>query len=198
MQRPDLPYWLGGAGLAAAVLMWTGARFALPLLSGAAAAGFAILVLILGAAANRATGDESVSGDVDASVLRARRNATLMGAVYGFGAAVILAVYTSTGLRWYHFWQYGGAMALTAGGLFWYRARLAAGALADRRALRTATLLTAVQGAAALAGLVFLVGSGKLAGTRPDWLANQVFLFGGLAIVALSAMAVSSQLRSAR
>jgi hypothetical protein len=198
MHRPERSYWLGAAGLAAAVLMWTGARFALPLLSAAAAAAFVIVVLVLGAAANRAAPGASPSGLVDAPVLRARRNAMLMGAVYGFGAAVILAVYTSTGLRWYHFWQYGGAMALIAAGLFWYSGRLAAGAMAGPGALRTATLLTAVQGAAALAGLVFLVGSGKLVGTRPDWLANQVFLSGGLAIVALSAMAVISQLRSAR
>jgi hypothetical protein len=50
-----------------------------------------------------------------------------------------------------------------------------------------------LQGIAAVAGLVFLIGSGKLETVRPDWAANQIFLFGGLTIVGLSAIAVVTQ-----
>jgi hypothetical protein len=125
----------------------------------------------------------------------ARRNAGLMALVYAWGAGAILGAYTLAGLRWYHYWQYGGAMALVATGLLAYAAALRSreSALATPAMLRTATGLALLQGAFAAGGLAFLAGSGKLAGTRPDWLANHVFLFGGIAVTALSAMALASR-----
>jgi hypothetical protein len=194
MERQNAFFWLILGAFLPATAMWMGGSRGLPLLSGSAAA-FALLILLMHAVKANWLGAPGVK----APNQTAARNAELMALVYGFGAVVILTVYSLTPLRWYHFWQYGGAMALLAIGLYHYGIALGrGGALASSSALRIATLLTALQGAAAAIGLIFLIGSGKLATTRPDWLANQIFLFGGIGIVALSAMAVASQLRSTR
>ena len=73
-----------------------------------------------------------------------------------------------------------------------------AGPAGRQRLLWYGLQLTTVQGVAALVGLVFLLGSGKMGTPRDDWAANYIFLFGGLAIVGLSAIAVITQRRLLR
>ena len=48
---------------------------------------------------------------------------------------------------------------------------------------------------AALAGLAFLITSGKLARHNDDWIANHVFVAGGVVIVVVSALAYIGQRR---
>jgi hypothetical protein len=46
--------------------------------------------------------------------------------------------------------------------------------------------------------VIFLIGNGKLAPPKTDWVANHIFLAGGLAIAALSAIAAVTQGKLAR
>jgi hypothetical protein len=123
-----------------------------------------------------------------------------MAITYAWGAIAMLSVYTLTGLRWYHAWQYGLAMALLAVLLFLYAIAIGreGSRLRQRVFLLGALQLTAVQGAGALARVLFLIGSGKLATPKTDWAANRIFLAGGLAIAALSVIAAITQGKLAR
>lgn len=118
-----------------------------------------------------------------------RRNIRLAALVYAWGGAVMLAVYSLSGLDWRHGWQYGLAMGLAAAGLLGYVSRLAA------RATPPPKVLTILHGTAALGGLAFLIGAGKLDTLKDDWVANNVFLFGGLGIVAICVISLVTQLR---
>lgn len=120
------------------------------------------------------------------------RNTRLAGLVYAWGGAAMFGVYTLSGLWWRHGWQYGLAMVLASAALFAV-ARLIGGAsrpgpgpmgLAPAKALLV-NCLTFAHGLAAAAGLVFLIGTGKLWAGKSDWAANHIFLAGGIAIVAI-------------
>ena len=80
-------------------------------------------------------------------------------------------------------------MALFAAALIYYVWRL------GERPVMPPLLLTILHGAAAFCGLVFLIGSGKLATRKDDWVANDVFLFGGLAILAICIFTAITQAR---
>ena len=56
--------------------------------------------------------------------------------------------------------------------------------------------VTALQGIAALVGVAILLLSGKVEAQGRDWAANVVFIAGGLALFALSAMAVLAERRT--
>lgn len=123
----------------------------------------------------------------------ARKNAKLFATSYIWGGMAMLAVYTLTQLRWQHGWQYALGMFVLAAVTIVFAVILNQPSSKTRaKAMAFASFLTKVQGAAALAGLVFLVGTGKLASTRADWAANYVFLFGGIAIAVLSGIALRS------
>jgi hypothetical protein len=122
----------------------------------------------------------------------AAANALLIATAYAWGGTVMLLAYVATRLHWQHGWEYGCGMWLIALAL-----RACARGLENRTpALVKActrgwlATLTTLQGLAAVGGLVFLVGSGKLGAGKPDWAANIVFMAGGLALIALSAFAV--------
>ncbi|MDX2288205.1 MAG: hypothetical protein NW217_05220 [Hyphomicrobiaceae bacterium] len=133
-------------------------------------------------------------------VYATQRNSRLMAIVYGWGATALFAVYTLSELWWFHSWQYGLAMALIAAGLIGYVQRLCDDAHPLRRpaALNLSAWLAVGQSVAAIAGLVFLVRSGKPWGTNTDWAANHVFIAGGLAIAALSLIAPATHWRLRR
>jgi len=152
----------------------------------AAAAGlFAAVVVAAGLGLNAPLWRGAPRGiEASAGAAAMRGNVGLAALVYAWGALALLAVYSLTGLEWRHGWQYGLGAALLAAGLSAYWRRLAvAGALVPP------AYLNALHGLAASLGLIYLVGAGKLASTRSDWAANDVFLSGGLAIVALCAIA---------
>jgi hypothetical protein len=120
-----------------------------------------------------------------------RHTIGLAALAYAWGALALFAVYSLTDLAWRHGWQYGLAMTLFAAGLAAYVLRLSH---RDKRSVPP-LILTLLHGAAATAGLAFLIGTGKLATTKADWAANVVFLWGGLAVVALCAIAAVTQTR---
>lgn len=126
-----------------------------------------------------------------AAPIAGRRNARLMALGYGWGGATLLAVYTVSGLRWQHGWQYASAMALIAGVLFAYAVAIGdeQSRLRAPRWQLTALRLTILQGALALGGVGWLMLSGKIHSAKADWAANHVFVAGGLAIAVLSAVA---------
>ncbi len=113
----------------------------------------------------------------------------LSALVYGWGAAALLLVYTASGLRWQHGWQYGLAMALIAAGMVQYVKRLDQGhpALISENAIERAVMLASAQGVMISLVLFFLVASGKILTPRTDWAANLIFVAGGLSMVCLSA-----------
>lgn len=121
----------------------------------------------------------------------ARRNTRLAALVYAWGAAAIMAVYQLSDLAWYHFYQYGLGAALIALGLLVYVHRMAV----PDRTPPPPLWATAAHGIAVAAGLAFLLGSGKIWSTRADWAANVVFVFGGVAIIAICILALVTQSR---
>ncbi len=127
----------------------------------------------------------------------ARVNAWLMTGVFAWGGAAILGGYYLTGLFWHHAWQYGLGMWLVALGLAVYARRLASvdAVFAQPLFLKRAASLALLQGVAAAVGLAFLIGSGKLSAGKSDWLANHVFLAGGVMITVISLLAARAQLR---
>jgi hypothetical protein len=171
------------------------------LLSHAASLGFALVVVAIAVAINRPLWRlpaDRISDD--AAPVAARRNARLMALTYAWGAAGMLAVYTLSPLRWYHYWQYAIGMALLAALLLAYGARIANPRSELRQpALQLAALrLTVIQGMLALGGAGFLVLSEKLASTKPDWAASNLFLAGALAVALISALAAFTQIRLKR
>ena len=128
-------------------------------------------------------------------LLQAADNAALLGITFGWGGAAIIASYFLTDLFWHHAWQYGLAMLIIAVGVAVYRGRLKSGdgTLASPTALKISALLALVQAIAAIAGLTFLITSGKLARHNADWIANHVFVAGAVVVVVVSLLAYIGQ-----
>lgn len=116
----------------------------------------------------------------------------LTALAYGWSGAALFAIYLLTHVRWQHGWQYGLALTLIGLGAWDYARRLdlaAAGTgLASRSAIDWAVRLAGVQGVGLAGALIWLVASGKLHTTKGDWAANAIFIAGGLAIIATSAL----------
>ncbi|MBU1212501.1 MAG: hypothetical protein KJ587_14680 [Alphaproteobacteria bacterium] len=168
-----------------------------------AALGFAIITIEIALAANRPflkDAPGAVKADKDAPLAASQQNARLMAAVYAWGALAICAIYSLTDLWWFHSWQYGSAMALIAAVLLGFEHLLSDPDSHFRtpRALDVSALLATAQASGAAVGLGFLVASGKLASTKPDWPANHVFLAGGLALVFISVASTITHLRLRR
>ncbi|MGD9786117.1 MAG: hypothetical protein AB7E80_06490 [Hyphomicrobiaceae bacterium] len=127
-------------------------------------------------------------------------NAGLLAAAYAWGALAMLAVYMLSGLKWQHGWQYGSGMAMIAAGLMLYsRAVLTPGSrFARPRWLDTVATLSLVHGIGVIAGLGFLVSSGKLGGPKADWAANHVFVVGALTILVVTALSLITHVRLRR
>lgn len=170
------------------------------------AAGFAGFILVISYVTNRyywhraRALTETTSPDAvqipqreNEAVDIARRNAKFFATCYVWGGVALLAIYSLTQLHWQHGWEYAvGMLALSIVSLSF------AGLLAQKpgakrsRVLHLAVILTAIQAVCSALGLIYLIGSGKLASTRADWAANYVFLFGGIAILLLSLIALRS------
>ncbi|HXF53701.1 MAG TPA: hypothetical protein VNK52_06210 [Hyphomicrobiaceae bacterium] len=131
----------------------------------------------------------------DTGPVAIHRNMRLLALVYGWGAVAMFAVYGFSGVRWQHGWQYGSALALIAFFFLLY-VHISDG---DRRRLRTRRAmlrmqrLTLLHGACALAGLGYLVLSGKMWSTRADWPGSVIFLAGSLAVAALCLISAHTQ-----
>jgi hypothetical protein len=190
--------WLVAALAASVAAMWHGARIDGRSLATAAAALAGLALVGVGLLVNAPLwrlADERVRPE--ALPVQARRNTRLLALAYGWGAAGMFAVYFLSGLRWWHGWQYGTLMALFAAMLLAYAHALGIEGSPWRaaRVQRAALTLTVVQAALALAGVAWLVLSGKAASARSDWAANRIFVAGGLAVAALSIIAVLTKRR---
>lgn len=123
-----------------------------------------------------------------------RCNIWLAALVYAWGASALYAVYSLSDLTWRHAFQYGTGAAVFAACLALYGMRLG-----RIRSLPVPPIyLTYLHGFAVAAGLVYMVGTGKLATLKGDWAANEVFLWGGIAIFALCVMSAVTQTRIIR
>jgi hypothetical protein len=182
------------AGSVAAVL--GGAALGRPAVSAIATGSFALAIVVVGWLVNHPFWRLDQTMPIDhAALVTARRNARLMAITYAWGALAMLSAYTLTGLRWYHASQYGLGMALLAVLFFLYAVAVGRedSHLRQRQFLWVGLQVAIVQGAAALGGVLYLFGSGKLIRLRTDWAANHIFLAGGLAIASLSAIAAITQ-----
>lgn len=121
-------------------------------------------------------------------------NSMLAAITYGWGAGVMFTAYSLGGLVWRHWWQYGAGMLLLGAGVL-----ACAGYLIGARAphaegggLRTLMRITVVHAVAVVAALVYLLASGKLATPKDDWAANVVFITGGVTILLISLVSLTT------
>ena len=124
-------------------------------------------------------------------------NAGLLASAFAWGGVTILAGYYLTDLFWHHAWQYGLGMCLAgliSFGMRWHLSQPEC-FLRQTQWLQRLTLLSGLLVVGAGAGLVFLLIAGKLKAVNADWLANHVFVAGGVSVMALSAIAVWAQLK---
>lgn len=191
--RPFVPALVVALALSVAAMVY-GASTDDRVTTATAAALFAGLVVAVALMVNARYWRAPGNAETGAGPSAVRRNVRLAALVYAWGAAAMLAVYTVSGLSWRHGWQYGSLMALIAGAFAVYVARMDTAAGAPMPPL-TRTLL---HGLAAAGCLVYLVGTGKLSTTKSDWAANDVFLFGGLAILVLCAVSALTETRLVR
>lgn len=132
----------------------------------------------------------------DEAIIALRKNARLIAMAYGWGALSMQVLYTTplTGLKWQHGWQYALVMLLLAVGAYHFASGLA-NPKQQQSLVELGTPLAIANSVLGACGLVFLAGSGKLLLWRPDWAANQVFLFGALIVMVLSAIALKTHAR---
>lgn len=168
-----------------------------------AALGFAAVAIEIAVGANRAfvaNAKGALEENANAPLVASQQNARLMAVVYAWGAFAISAIYGLTELWWFHSWQYGSAMGLTAAALLGFAYLLGDRDSHFRSALSldVSALLAMAQALGAAIGIGFLVASGKLLSEKPDWPANHVFLAGGLALIFISVTSTITHLRLRR
>ncbi len=156
-----------------------------------AAAALGAVVLVLAALVlngHLARDGAAPEGDGGRPQRAARAHAALLAVGWAWGGAAMLAVYLLSGLKWQHGWQYGSVMVLIGGLILAYARAVGrdGSGLASAQALAASRGLSAAQGVAAALGVGWLALSGKLATEKGDWAANDIFVAGGLAIVALT------------
>lgn len=177
--------WLNLTGLLSVAAMVVGAASNNQPLTILAGAMFAIVASIVG------WRFAAVASKAESLDVLAAGFAWLMSIAWAWAGVAMLACYYLTDLSWQHAWQYGAGMLLIGGLTAQYaRTRLIPGSrFAAKDTVLAASLLTQLQGFAAVLGVVILALSGKLDAAKQDWAANVVFVAGGLAIFALSAAA---------
>lgn len=194
--RPLLP-WLLLASALSITMMVLGAGRGDHFLPSIAAGLLVALVVGTGLGINAPlwskTTDVAARPDGPVALREALRcNVWLAALVYAWGASALFAVYSLSDLTWRHAFQYGSGAALFAACIGIYGLRLGR---PNNRNLPP-LLLTIVHGLAAAGGLSYLIGTDKLSTVKGDWAANEVFLWGGFAIVALCIMSTVTQTRA--
>lgn len=198
MPLTQLLPWLLTAVVASVAGMVSGVHSGMAWLSWASALTFAAALVATSVEINCGWWRPGAgAGDPEAAQLVALRNMRLITVAYMWGALALLAVYRLAGIKWQHGIQYGAGMALITFLLMGYAHALSkrGTVLASPRALILSERVAALHACGCLGGLTFLIGSGKLLSTKGDWPANQVFLAGGIAMLALSAIAAYTQHR---
>ncbi len=128
-------------------------------------------------------------------VVVAKAYAVRISTTFAWGGATILGAYYLTDLFWHHAWQYGGAMVLIALVVACYAhlVSLTHSLFQGPAWLAAMSVLALAQGLGTIAAMIFLLSSGKVMRFGADWIANTVFLAGGLVIAALSILAFVAQ-----
>jgi hypothetical protein len=190
-------YWLLTAIVASVVADVSAVHAGNMLMSWAAILFFVLTLAATSIEVNRPWWSAQASHAPESAATAAIQNAHLLSLAYTWGALAMFAVYRLSGLRWQHGWQYAVGMGLIACliALYVWRLERPRSRLRQPGALAFAAQCGLVQAFAALAGLTFLVLSGKLASTKGDWAANQIFLGGSLAVLILSAISAYTQYR---
>jgi len=130
----------------------------------------------------------------------ASANARFMGFAYGWGSLSMATMYYLTDLYWYHAYQYSIYMAIPAvvSIIFARTLRSSKGSGHTQGNLKLSMYLTVFQALAMIGIVGYLLMSGKLEIIRKDWAADHVFLWGCLAILGLSILALAVQWRLSR
>jgi hypothetical protein len=188
--------WLLAAVVTSVAAMVSGAQSGVPSIVVVAALLYALAIIATAVEVNRPLWRlDGVQVAPDAASVALRRNLRLLVLVYGWGAAAMFAVYGLSGIRWQHGWQYGSVLALIALLFLLYVHTTGGedGPLRTRRALMIAQKLTVLHGAAAIAGLGYLIMTGKMASTKADWAGSVIFFAGSLAVAGLCLIAAITQ-----
>ena len=184
---PLLPWLLLAAALSV-TMMVLGAGRGDRLLPALSAGLFASLVVGTGLGINAPLWSRAAAALKGPSLVRSalRCNVWLAALIYAWGASAMFGMYSLSDLVWRHAFQYAGGASVFAAGIALYGFSLGR---AGGRGIPP-IVLTALHGLAAAGGLIYLIGSDKLATLKSDWAANEVFLWGGIAVVALCTMSV--------
>lgn len=192
-----MPTLLGLLVVDVAVLLVAAASGRLRIVAFAAAC-FAGAIAVAAVVTNMRYWTETSGADAGRSVQALVGNARLTALAWLWGACAMQAVYLTpvTGLKWQHAWQYAAAMLCAAALCRAYASWLAGGDAATRARLSAwASGLATAQAIGGAIGATVLVATGKLVTWRPDWAANQIFLFGALLLAVLAAVILRTQAR---
>ncbi len=191
--RPSLP-WLLFTLAAALIAMYLAASAVLKAEAAIAAAVFAFVIIVSALRTNAPAWRRppSATGPTPREALFSTTQLIMLS--YLWCAIAFYAIYLGTHTRWQHGWEYGTAILLIAGGYGYYLRRLGdpADNLSSPPAIERMVRFTAYLALLIGAGLIWLIGSGKLATLKGDWAANQLFLAGGFAVICLSAIIVKT------
>ncbi|MBN9248051.1 MAG: hypothetical protein J0I81_11535 [Hyphomicrobium sp.] len=191
--RPSLP-WLLFTLTAALIAMYLAAYAVLKVEAAIAAAVFALVIIVSAIRTNAPVWRQppAATGPTPREALF--RTIQLMMLSYLWCAIAFYAIYLGTHTRWQHGWEYGTAILLISGAYGYYLRRLRdpADNLSSPPAIDRMVRFTAYLALLIGAGLIWLIGSGKLATVKGDWAANQLFLAGGFAVMCLSAIIVKT------
>lgn len=192
---PLLPWLLLAAALSV-TMMVLGAGRGDRLLPALSAGLFASLVVGTGLGINAPLWSRATAALKGPSLVRSalRCNVWLAALIYAWGASAMFGMYSLSDLVWRHAFQYAGGASVLAAGIALYGFSLGRYGGAGIPPI----VLTALHGLAAAGGLVYLIGNDKLSTLKSDWAANEVFLWGGIAVVALCTMSALTQWRVTR
>lgn len=196
--RPLLPWLLLASALSTTMMVLgagRGDRFLPALAAGLLVALVAGTGLGINAPLWSRSGRPVPGQDGHAAIREALRcNVWLAALVYAWGASSLFAIYSLSDLTWRHSFQYGFAAALIGASLGIYGF-----VLGRYNHLPIPPLsLTVFHGLVVGLPLIYLITSGKLATQKGDWAANEVFLWGGIALVLLCLMTIMTQTRITR
>ena len=154
-----------------------------------AAAAFASAVIAAGVDIKKTAGRDS-----NAHFGMLRNSVCLSVLTCAWSAAALFLAYPIAGLHWLHGWEYGLLFVLItfAFGLYWQRLANCHDKEAQLVAITRAKSLATVQAIAIASTIVWIVATGKLRTIKGDWLANDVFLASGCAMLALSVLLVTA------
>lgn len=192
---PLLPWLLLAAALSV-TMMVLGAGRGDRLLPALSAGLFASLVVGTGLGINAPLWSKATAALRGPTLVRSalRCNVWLAALIYGWGASAMFGMYSLSDLAWRHAFQYAGGASVFAAGIALYGFSLGRSGGAGIPPI----VLTALHGLAAAGGLIYLFSAEKLSTLKSDWAANEVFLWGGIAVVALCTMSALTQWRVTR